>query len=80
MAAPMVKVRRGGELQRIESRELVPGDVVVLEAGDAVPADGRLIESANLRVLEASLTGESLPGGQIHIPNFRSEHPPGRPA
>ncbi|MBL6965732.1 MAG: cation-translocating P-type ATPase [Anaerolineales bacterium] len=61
MAAPMVKVRRGGELQRVESRELVPGDVVVLEAGDAVPADGLLIESVNLRVQEASLTGESLP-------------------
>lgn len=61
MAAPTVKVRRDGEIQRIDSRDLVPGDIVVLEAGDAIPADGRLIECANLRVQEASLTGESLP-------------------
>jgi len=61
MAAPMVKVRRGGEIQRVEARELVPGDMIVLEKGDVVPADGRLIECANLRVQEASLTGESLP-------------------
>ncbi|MGD8751489.1 MAG: cation-translocating P-type ATPase [Anaerolineales bacterium] len=61
MAAPTVKVRRNGELQRVEARELVPGDVVMLEAGSAVPADGRLVECANLRVQEASLTGESIP-------------------
>ncbi|KAA3648472.1 MAG: cation-translocating P-type ATPase [Chloroflexi bacterium] len=59
MAAPIVKVRRDGQIKEIESRELVPGDVVLLETGDAIPADGRVIESVNLRVEEASLTGES---------------------
>ncbi len=61
MAAPMVKVRRNGQLSTVEARQLVPGDIIQLEAGDAVPADARLIEAANLRVEEASLTGESLP-------------------
>jgi len=59
MAAPRVKVRRDGRTQQVEARDLVPGDVILLEAGDAVPADARLIEAANLRVQEASLTGES---------------------
>ncbi len=59
MAAPHVRVRRGGQVQEIEARELVPGDMILLEAGNAVPADARLIESASLRVTEASLTGES---------------------
>jgi Ca2+-transporting ATPase len=61
LAVPTVKVRREGHLQEISARELVPGDVVLLEAGDLVPADGRLLESANLRVQEAALTGESEP-------------------
>ena len=61
MAAPIVKVLRGGQFIQVESRELVPGDIFLLEAGDAVPADARLLESANLRIQEASLTGESLP-------------------
>ena len=61
MAAPNVKVRRDGQVHVIEAKHLVPGDIILLEAGDAVPADGRLIQSANLRVLEASLTGESVP-------------------
>lgn len=61
MAAPRVKVRRDGHLIEISSRELVPGDVIQLDAGDAVPADCRLIEAVNLRVQEAVLTGESEP-------------------
>ncbi len=61
MAAPLVRVRRNGKVQDIESRVLVPGDVVLLEAGSVVPADSRIIESANLQVQEASLTGESAP-------------------
>ena len=61
MAAPLVRVRRDGKLQDIASRDLVPGDIVVLEAGSVGPADARILESANLRVQEASLTGESLP-------------------
>jgi Ca2+-transporting ATPase len=61
MAAPLVRVRRDGHVLDIASRELVPGDVVLLEAGSVIPADGRVIEVANLSVQEASLTGESLP-------------------
>jgi Ca2+-transporting ATPase len=61
MAVPTVKVRRDGHVQEISARELVPGDIVLLEAGNIVPADGRLIESVNLRVEEAALTGESVP-------------------
>ena len=61
MAAPTVKVRRGGEVREIASRDLVPGDIVILEAGSLVPADCRLLEVANLRAQEAALTGESEP-------------------
>ena len=58
---PLVKVRRGGQVSEVSSRELVPGDVVLLEAGNYVPADCRIIEAANLRIQEAALTGESEP-------------------
>ncbi|MBM3314615.1 cation-translocating P-type ATPase, partial [candidate division WOR-3 bacterium] len=61
LAVPTVRVRRGGHVLEISARELVPGDVVLLEAGSHVPADGRLLEAANLRVQEATLTGESEP-------------------
>ena len=61
MTAAKCKVLRGGKQCVIESSRLVPGDVVVLEAGDAVPADGRLLESASLKIEEAALTGESVP-------------------
>ena len=61
LAVPRVKARRDGGVQEISARELVPGDIVLLEAGVLVPADGRLIEVANLRVQEAALTGESEP-------------------
>jgi Ca2+-transporting ATPase len=59
MAAPEASVIRGGRELEVPARELVTGDLVVLEAGDRVPADGRLVEAAALRVDEASLTGES---------------------
>src|SRR5512134_987350 len=61
LAAPDAQVLRDGRRQSIPGRELVPGDIVFLEAGNYVPADVRLLESVNLRVEEASLTGESLP-------------------
>ncbi len=61
LAVPTVKVRRDGHVREISARELVPGDIVLLEAGGLVPADGRLLESVNLRVQEAALTGESEP-------------------
>jgi Ca2+-transporting ATPase len=60
MAAPEARVLRDGHRLNIPSRKLVPGDIVFLEAGNCVPADVRLLESANLRVDEASLTGESV--------------------
>jgi Ca2+-transporting ATPase len=59
LSAPRVKVRREDRVREISASELVPGDVVLLEAGNLVPADGRLLEAANLRVQEAALTGES---------------------
>lgn len=61
MAAPNATVIRGGSRITIPSRELVPGDTVLLEAGNYVPADLRLVESVNLRIEEAALTGESVP-------------------
>ncbi|MFL6292391.1 MAG: cation-translocating P-type ATPase [Thermoanaerobaculia bacterium] len=61
MAAPTAKVLRDGAQQEIPARDLVPGDLLVLGAGDRVPADSRVIEAANLQVEEAALTGESLP-------------------
>jgi Ca2+-transporting ATPase len=60
LAVPHVRVKRDGHLQEISARELVPGDIILLETGNTVPADGRLLESANLRVQEAMLTGESV--------------------
>jgi P-type Ca2+ transporter type 2C len=59
--APMAHCRRDGDLQEIPATQLVPGDVVMLRAGDTVPADGRLIESYELEIEEAVLTGESQP-------------------
>jgi len=65
LAAPMVRVRRGGQVVEVASADLVPGDVVVIEAGNVIPADGRLIQSASLRAQEAALTGESEPVEKI---------------
>ena len=59
MAVPHVRVRRDGHLQEVSATSLVPGDIIQLETGNTVPADGRLLESANVRVQEAVLTGES---------------------
>lgn len=61
LAAPFVKVLRGGRLQQLAAAELVPGDVILLEAGNAVAADCRLLEAADLQADEAALTGESAP-------------------
>ncbi len=61
MSAATSKVMRDGKIQIVRSEDLVVGDVIVLEAGDAVPADARILESASLKVEEAALTGESVP-------------------
>lgn len=61
MTAPVVRVRREGRIRQIESSVLVPGDIVVLEAGNFVPADCRLISCVNLKTEESSLTGETIP-------------------
>ncbi|MCF0110649.1 MAG: cation-translocating P-type ATPase, partial [Erysipelotrichaceae bacterium] len=61
MASPKAKVIRDGKRMDVESRDLVCGDIVVLEAGDLVPSDGRLLEAAQLQIDESALTGESVP-------------------
>jgi len=60
LAAPKAKVRRSGTIRFVPAREIVPGDIIILEAGDRVPADARIIEASNLKVDEATLTGESV--------------------
>ena len=64
LSAPHAKVRRGGVVTEIDSADLVPGDIVLLEAGSAVPADLRLTQAASLKIEEAALTGESVPSGK----------------
>lgn len=78
MASATSKVYRDGKLVTIKSEDLVRGDIVILEAGDAVPADGRIIQCASMKIEEAALTGESVPvdkteevldlGGEKEIP------------
>ena len=61
MTAPVSKVRRNGKIVTIKGTQIVPGDIVILEAGNYVPADARLISTSNLKVEESSLTGETMP-------------------
>ena len=61
LSVPNVRVRRDGQVREIPARALVPGDILLLEAGNLIPADLRFVETANLRVQEAALTGESEP-------------------
>ena len=61
MSAPNAKVRRNGRVQEIDATLVVPGDIVILEAGNYVPADCRLINSYNLKIEESALTGETIP-------------------
>ena len=72
LQVPHARVRRSGQVEELESTKLVPGDIVLLEAGDVVPADGRIVTSATLEVQEAALTGESAP-----IPKDRETLPEG---
>lgn len=68
MAALHATVIRGGVKKRINSHELVPGDVIVFESGDRVPADARIMQEYQMEVIESSLTGESHPAGKISVP------------
>ena len=61
MAAPQAQVRRDGVYKMVPARDIVPGDILLLETGDKVPADARLVEESNLKVNESTLTGESVP-------------------
>ncbi len=61
MSSPSAKVRRNGEVKVVKSENIVPGDIVLVEAGDYIPADLRLLEVASLKIEEAALTGESVP-------------------
>jgi Ca2+-transporting ATPase len=61
LSAPKAKVRRDGRTSLLEAAELVPGDLLILEAGDRIAADARLVEVANLKINESTFTGESLP-------------------
>jgi Ca2+-transporting ATPase len=61
MAVPLVRLRRSGEIVEVSSAEIVPGDRLLLEMGNVVPADGRIVQSVNLQIEEAALTGESEP-------------------
>jgi len=65
IAAATSKVIREGRQMTVRSEELVPGDIIVLEAGDSVPADARIIECASMKIEEAALTGESVPVSKI---------------
>ena len=65
MTAATSKVLRDGKLVHVKSEELVVGDVVILEAGDSVPADGRIFECASMQIEEAALTGESVPANKL---------------
>jgi P-type Ca2+ transporter type 2C len=71
------RVRRDGAITLLPAEELVPGDVVAIEAGDVIPADGRLLQAATLEVAEAALTGESLPVGKGVDPVAAPEAPLG---
>ena len=65
MSKAKSKVKRGGKIVTVESEELVPGDIIELEAGDSVPADARILLSASMKAEEAALTGESVPVDKI---------------
>lgn len=77
MSAPNARTYRNGHIEMIPAKNLVPGDVVLLEAGDSIPADLRLVESVNLKVEEASLTGESVPVDKHAEEVFEAEVPIG---
>ncbi len=69
MTKPSAKVLRNGKIAQVKASTIVPGDIIILEAGDYVPADGRILESSSLKIEESALTGESVPVDKnINIP------------
>lgn len=68
LAAPLTKVLRDGVIKEVLTRELVPGDIIILETGAVIPADLRLTEAVNLKIQESALTGESVPVEKITAP------------
>ncbi|MFP4096148.1 MAG: cation-translocating P-type ATPase [Cyclobacteriaceae bacterium] len=77
MVIPIIRVRRGGAVKEISARELVPGDVVEFEAGNVIPCDLRILESFNVKIQEAALTGESEPVEKTTQPIEREDVPLG---
>ncbi|MCL6669214.1 cation-translocating P-type ATPase [Streptomyces panaciradicis] len=73
MLVPTARVRRDGRVREVPARALVPGDIVLLEAGDRVPADGRLVVAASVEAAEAALTGESQPVAKTTAPSAAGE-------
>ncbi len=76
MSSPKALVKRDGQTKEIDSAELVPGDIIILDAGRVIPADLRLIETVNLQIEESSLTGESLPVTKNSDAQFKEEKMP----
>jgi Ca2+-transporting ATPase len=77
MSSPTVRVVRDGQIREMNARDLVPGDLVKLETGSVVPADCRIVESVNLRIQEAALTGESEPVEKFSDPLEHEDLPLG---
>lgn len=74
MSAPHARVLRDKAESIIDASELVPGDIIRLEAGDFVPADARLLQSVSLKSEESALTGESVPAEKMQVPVQRQTH------
>jgi Ca2+-transporting ATPase len=72
LSPPAAKVRRDGETKIVDCEEIVPGDILLLETGDYIPADARIIESSGLKTEESALTGESMPQDKDAAPVFDS--------
>ena len=76
LSPPLARVIRGGAVAEIPAAELVPGDLILLSAGDFIPADARLLEAANLKVDESALSGESVPAIKDAQAQFPTDEPP----
>lgn len=76
LSTPKAIVKRNGELLEIQSEEIVPGDIIIIDAGRYIPCDIRLIETANLKVEESALTGESVPVDKDASINLDAEDTP----